>query len=43
MVMQIKLIIVVVVGIQSILGLQPRDKAAMLGVKTKETFLEEFA
>ena len=38
MVMQIKLIIVVVVGIQSILGLQPRDKAAMLGVKTKETF-----
>ena len=26
-----------------ILGLQPRDKAAMLGVKTKETFLEEFA
>ena len=27
----------------SILGLQPRDEAAMLGVKTKETFLEEFA
>ena len=26
----------------SILGLQPRDKAAMLGVKTKEYFLEEF-
>ena len=25
---------------QSILGLQPRDKAAMLGVKTKEYFLE---
>ena len=25
-----------------ILGLQPRDKAAMLGVKTKEHFLEEF-
>ena len=25
-----------------ILGLQPRDKAAMLGVKTKEYFLEEF-
>ena len=24
------------------LGLQPRDKAAMLGVKTKEYFLEEF-
>ena len=27
---------------QIILGLQPRDKAAMLGVKTKEYFLEEF-
>ena len=26
----------------SILGLQPRDKAAMLGVKTKEYFPEEF-
>ena len=26
----------------AILGLQPRDKAAMLGVKTKEYFLEEF-
>ena len=26
----------------SIHGLQPRDKAAMLGVKTKEYFLEEF-
>ena len=26
----------------TILGLQPRDKAAMLGVKTKEYFLEEF-
>ena len=26
-------------GISSILGLQPRDKAAMLVVKTKETFL----
>ena len=25
-----------------ILGLQPRDKAAMLEVKTKEYFLEEF-
>ena len=25
-----------------ILGLQPRDKAPMLGVKTKEYFLEEF-
>ena len=25
-----------------IVGLQPRDKAAMLGVKTKEYFLEEF-
>ena len=25
-----------------ILGLQPRDKAAMLGVKTKEYFPEEF-
>ena len=25
-----------------ILGLQPRDKAAMLGFKTKEYFLEEF-
>ena len=25
-----------------ILGLQPSDKAAMLGVKTKEYFLEEF-
>ena len=25
-----------------ILGLQPRDKSAMLGVKTKEYFLEEF-
>ena len=25
-----------------ILGLQPRDKAAMLGVKTKEYFLQEF-
>ena len=25
-----------------ILGLQPHDKAAMLGVKTKEYFLEEF-
>ena len=25
-----------------ILGLQPRDKAARLGVKTKEYFLEEF-
>ena len=25
-----------------ILGLQPRDKAAMFGVKTKEYFLEEF-
>ena len=25
-----------------ILGLQPRDKAAMLGVKTKECFPEEF-
>ena len=25
-----------------ILGLQPRDKAAMLGVKTTEFFLEEF-
>ena len=24
------------------IGLQPRDKAAMLGVKTKEYFLEEF-
>ena len=28
--------------VKSILGLQPRDKAAMLGVKTKEYFLEEF-
>ena len=27
---------------ERILGLQPRDKAAMLGVKTKEYFLEEF-
>ena len=27
----------------AILGLQPRDKAAMLGVKTVEFFLEEFA
>ena len=27
---------------KAILGLQPRDKAAMLGVKTKEYFLEEF-
>ena len=26
----------------TILGLQPRDKAAILGVKTKEYFLEEF-
>ena len=26
----------------AVLGLQPRDKAAMLGVKTKEYFLEEF-
>ena len=26
----------------NILGLQPRDKAAMLGVRTKEYFLEEF-
>ena len=26
----------------TILGLQPRDKAAMLGVKTKEYFLKEF-
>ena len=26
----------------NILGLQPHDKAAMLGVKTKEYFLEEF-
>ena len=26
----------------NILGLQPRDKTAMLGVKTKEYFLEEF-
>ena len=26
----------------SILGLQPRDKAAMLGVNTIELFLEEF-
>ena len=26
-----------------ILGLQLRDKAAMLGAKTKEYFLEEFA
>ena len=26
-----------------ILGLQPRDNAAILGVKTKEYFLEEFA
>ena len=26
-----------------ILGLQPHDKVAMLGVKTKEYFLEEFA
>ena len=25
-----------------ILGLQPRGKAAMLGVRTKEYFLEEF-
>ena len=25
-----------------ILGLQPRDKAAMLGVNTIELFLEEF-
>ena len=25
-----------------ILGLQPREKAAMLGVKTKEYFVEEF-
>ena len=25
-----------------ITSLQPRDKAAMLGVKTKEYFLEEF-
>ena len=25
-----------------ILGLQPRDKAAMLGDKTKEYFLEKF-
>ena len=25
-----------------ILGLQPRDKAAMLGVSTTEFFLEEF-
>ena len=29
-------------GFPSILGLQPRGKAAMLGVKTKEYFLEEF-
>ena len=29
-------------GNNAILGLQPRDKAAMLGVKTKEYFLEEF-
>ena len=28
--------------ISGILGLQPRDKASMLGVKTKEYFLEEF-
>ena len=27
---------------ERILGLQPRDKAAMLGVKTKEYFHEEF-
>ena len=27
---------------KNILGLQPRDKVAMLGVKTKEYFLEEF-
>ena len=26
----------------TILGLQPRDNAAMLGIKTKEYFLEEF-
>ena len=30
------------VYVRLILGLQPRDKAAMLGVKTKEYFLEEF-
>ena len=29
-------------SVSLILGLQPRDKAAMLGVKTKEYFLEEF-
>ena len=28
--------------VHGILGLQPRDKSAMLGVKTKEYFLEEF-
>ena len=28
--------------VAAILGLQPRDKSAMLGVKTKEYFLEEF-
>ena len=28
--------------VRGIVGLQPRDKAAMLGVKTKEYFLEEF-
>ena len=27
---------------RAIVGLQPRDKAAMLGVKTKEYFLKEF-
>ena len=29
-------------GFPSILGLQPRGKAAMLGVRTKEYLLEEF-
>ena len=29
-------------GFPSILGLQPHGKVAMLGVKTKEYFLEEF-
>ena len=31
-----------VLNLWLILGLQPRDKAAMLGVKTKEYFPEEF-
>ena len=29
-------------GFTVIRGVQPRDKAAMLGVNTKEFFLEEF-